>query len=123
MARDPIRVAAEHECAHGVVAASLGVQVARLVIYPNGSGECIRAFTTPELSAVISAAGDLWDAEFSDQPYRDGACADLRRQVELVGPQGIWAARRRARQILAEHRNAVITLGGRLHKEWEIVFR
>ena len=95
----------------------------RLAVFANGGGECIRGFTAPDLSAVISCGGDLWDREFSEFEYRDGACADLRRQVELVGVQGIWAARRRAREILTEHRSAVITLGARLYRDREIVFR
>ena len=121
-ARDPIRVAAEHEAAHAVVASSLGVTVARLVIYPNGSGECLRHRTTPRLSAVISCAGDLWDKEFSAHEYRDGACADLRRQVQFVGVEGIWAARRDARKILTERRQTVLRLGARLYRERELVF-
>jgi hypothetical protein len=46
--RDGLLVAAEHEGAHGVCAASLGVPVVRRAVFENG-GECIRGFTTPEL--------------------------------------------------------------------------
>jgi hypothetical protein len=123
MDRDRVLVACEHEAAHAVCAAHLGVPVARVAVYANGSGECIRGFTTPDLSAIISCGGDLWDREFSAYEYRDGACADLARQVQFVGVQGIWRARREARQILAAHRAQVLDLGGRLYREREIVFR
>ena len=54
MPRNGLLVAAEHEAAHGVCAASLGVPVVRLAVFANGGGECIRGFTAPDLSAVIS---------------------------------------------------------------------
>ena len=121
-ARDPIRVAAEHEAAHGIVSAALGVTVARLVIYSNGSGECHRATCAHRTAAVISAAGDLWDSEFSVYPYRDSSCRDLQRQLQFVGVEGIWAARRDARKILTDRRQAVLKLGARLYRERELVF-
>jgi hypothetical protein len=122
MPRNGLLVAAEHEAAHGVCAASLGVPVVRLAVFANGGGECIRGFTTPELSAAISCAGDLWDREFSTEEYRDGSCADLSRQLQMVGVHGIWRARREAREILTARRTQVLDLGARLYRQRQLVF-
>ena len=122
MARDPIRVACEHEAAHALAAWARGVHVARIVVHSNGSGSVTRKRTTPPTDAIISCAGDLWDREFSSAEYRDGACADLAYQVERVGVTGIWQARRTARQILSDHRRDVLNLGAQLYRERELMF-
>jgi hypothetical protein len=122
MARDPIRVACEHESAHAVTAWALGAHVARVVVHPHGGGSVTRLRVTPAENAVISSAGDLWDREYSMAEYRDGACADLAYQVEQVGTAGIWQARRTARQILTAHRRGVLDLADRLYLERELVF-
>jgi hypothetical protein len=123
MARDPIRVACEHESAHAVVAFELGAHVARIVVHPHGGGSVTRLRVTPTENAVISCAGDLWDREYSTAEYRDGACTDLAYQVQQVGAAGIWQARRTARQILTERRRDVLDLAGQLYLERELVFQ
>ena len=112
--RDKFRVAAEHECAHAVVARRFDVHVAKIAIYANGSGVTVRKRTTPEVDAAISAAGDEWDRRFSNAPYEDGACIDLSYQLERVGIEGIWAARRTARKILGRRQDDVHRIADQL---------
>lgn len=123
MAWDEARAIAQHEAAHVVVAWGLGVYVASTRINPRGFGATLCEPASPAVDAAISAAGDVWDAELSDQPYRDASCADLIAQLELVGTTGIWVARRTARQILAQRRRDVLDLSAKLYREHELVFQ
>jgi hypothetical protein len=52
----------------------------------------------------------------------DLACAVLARAVELVGVDGCWSARRRARQILDADRAGVESLARRLLEHGELTF-
>jgi hypothetical protein len=122
MARDEARAIAEHEAAHCVVAWGLGVYVASTRINPRGFGVTLIEPASRAVDAAISAGGDVWDAEFSNQPYRDGYCADLIAQLERVGASGIWRARRTARQILTARRRDVLNLAAQLHREREMTF-
>ena len=81
-----------------------------------------RKRTLPEVDAVISAAGDEWDRHFSPFPYEYSSCRDLNYQVERVGIQGVWAARREARLILTRRRASVEGLGARLYREGALRF-
>jgi hypothetical protein len=123
MVRDEARAIAEHEAAHCVVAWGLGVYVASTRINPRGFGATLVEPVSPTVDAAVSAAGDTWDSEFSDQPYRDGSCGDLLAQLDLVGTSGIWHARRTARQILTSRRRDVVDLARRLRRERELTFR
>jgi hypothetical protein len=103
-ARPLVKIAAMHEAAHAVTAWALGVHVAAVEIFDNGSGMTTRKRTLPEVDAVISAAGDEWDRHLSPFPYEYSSCRDLNYQVERVGIHGVWAARREARLILTRRR-------------------
>jgi hypothetical protein len=122
MARDEARAIAEHEAAHVLVAWGLGVYVASTRINPRGFGATLVDPATPTIDAAISAAGDVWDSELSDQPYRDGSCGDLLAQLELVGSAGIWHARRTARGILNARHHDVLHVASRLRRENALTF-
>ena len=118
-----LRAVCEHEAAHAVAGLELGAGLAHIVVYPDGSGETVTRYGLPAAqSAIIAAAGDLWDREYSTFEYVDGSCFDLQHQVARVGVHGIWAARRSAREILTERRRDVLDLAVRLHRERRIVF-
>ena len=59
---------------------------------------------------------------FSPFPYEYASCRDLAYQVERVGVQGIWSARRDARRILTQRKAAVEKLGARLYAAGELRF-
>jgi hypothetical protein len=124
MARDPIRAVCQHESAHAICALELGAGVDRIVVRSDGTGGILTRYGLPDAQAAIySAAGDLWDREFSEYDYVDGACFDLQYQLGRVGTHGIWAARRGARQILAARRRDVLDLAGQLRQHRELTFR
>ena len=106
--------AAEHEAAHAVTATALGVAVYWTTARQNGTGRTSCEAASPRLSAIIAAAGDLWDRDFSVHPYIDGSCSDLRTAVDNVGTAGIWQARRIARDILTRHKSDVLALARRI---------
>ena len=94
-----------------------------MVIRSDGTGLTMaQGYLSDAETAIYSAAGDLWDAEFSAHDYVDGACFDLRYQVSMIGERGIWQARRTARRILTERRRDVLDLAARLHRERQLVF-
>jgi hypothetical protein len=114
--RDRLAIASQHEAAHGTVASVLGVQVTELMVGAGGNGGRCSCATVPDpaTAAVMAAAADLWDSEFSIYEDQDRSCGDLAKAVALVGPPGMWAARTWVRAILTEHRAQVERLAERL---------
>ncbi|MEU8312915.1 hypothetical protein [Micromonospora sp. NPDC049033] len=111
-----LRLVAEHEAAHAVVAAYYGVHVEQVeATAGRGRTRCGPA-ASPRHDAAIDAAGDVWDREFTTQPYRDAACSDLLRLERGVGAAGVWQARRDARKALTIHQTAVRRMADQLER-------
>ncbi|MBT2420579.1 M50 family metallopeptidase [Streptomyces sp. ISL-22] len=120
-----LRRAAEHEAAHAICAHVLGVRVRAVEVRSNGSGRTYysrEAWGAPRQMAPTTAAGDLWEREFSILPYIDEACSDLRDFERNHGLGALWQAERTARQILTRHRADVLRLADRLEREHFVRF-
>src|SRR5947209_3975402 len=67
------REASEHEAAHAVVAAALGLDVISAKISEDGSGECTHVKGTKLQTATVRMAGELWIDQFRAQQFPYGA--------------------------------------------------
>ena len=119
-----LRLAAEHEAAHVVVAACSGATVHRVWVTTRGEGRTIHSGAeTAAHNAVITAAGDVWNRRLGTVPYRDLACIDLKTFEREHGLSRLWLAGKMAQKILIEHRQLVLDLADRLAKERIVVFQ
>jgi hypothetical protein len=116
---------AEHEAAHATVATALGLTVLE-VRAGVGRGHTLYLERPNEVrTAAAIWAGDLWCKEFGSVPYEvieRGACADLARLERDFDPDRFWRGHRLAREILSQHRRAVVALAGRLVAEGDVTF-
>lgn len=122
--RGLLRLTAEHEAAHAVVARHLGHMVTRAWASDHGSGGTewdARSATAAE-QAAVSAAGDVWCREFGSVEYVDLACVDLATFEREHGLATLWSANRAARTILQARRAATLALADRLVAERSITF-
>lgn len=124
MRSEVVRLIAEHEAAHAVVARHFSHPVHCVSIREADDG-----WTAWDASgasraerAAVTCAGDLWSCELGTVAYRDLGCADLERLVRLTGVGGVWSARRLARSVLTARRRAVLALADRLEVERFITF-
>ncbi|MDX3581996.1 hypothetical protein [Streptomyces europaeiscabiei] len=118
-----LRLVAEHEAAHVVVAAALGVTVRRAVINTLGQGRTLHDGTDSTAdAAAITAAGDVWNQRLGVVPYQDLACLDLQTFEREHGLGKLWQANRTAHRILSEERSLVLALAERLVGERDITF-
>lgn len=120
---------AEHEAAHAVVARALGVRVVEVVVSENGrDGHTKYEQAAREDTATIAAAADVWINECRAVVFPNGDQAgcrdDNRALVHSCGgdPWAMREARRRARLILAERGNEVLTLAQKLAKAGRLDF-
>lgn len=117
-----LRVLAEHEAAHAVVARHFGMTVLDIRVrgqrgYTRWEGD------SPQWQeAAITAAGDLFNREQGTVPYQDYACRDLKVFEREHGLDQLWQAQRAARSILTQRRRAVLTLADRIMRERFITF-
>lgn len=118
-----LRLVAEHEAAHVVVAAYSGVTVRAVSINPRGQGRTIHDGAESNAhAAVITAAGDVFNRHLGTIPYQDLACLDLETFEREHGLNRLWLANQMAKKILTEHRQLVLDLANRLVVERTIRF-
>lgn len=67
------REASEHEAAHCVAAAALGLDVKSAKISDDGSGECTYVKGSKLETAIVRMAGELWIGRFCAQRFPYGA--------------------------------------------------
>ncbi|MEV8307856.1 hypothetical protein AB0P36_10955 [Streptomyces flavidovirens] len=119
-----LRLVAEHEAAHAVVAATCGAHVHQVWVNARGEGRTIHSGTGSDRdAAAITAAGDVWNRHLGTVPYRDLACLDLKTFEREHGLRKLWHANQVARRILAAERQLVLDLADRLINEGAIVFQ
>jgi len=111
------RLFAEHEAAHAVVARHYGMTVTHIHLDRNGGYTRYHGPSTGWQEAAITAAGDLFNREYSTVPYQDGSCKDLADFEREHGLDQLWQANRAARSILTQRRRAVLALADRLMDE------
>ncbi|WP_236244517.1 M50 family metallopeptidase [Streptomyces sp. CC210A] len=110
-----VRLVAEHEAAHAIAAAALGVHVDGITIDARGNGATLHhGAPDTHTAAVITAAGDVWNRHLGTVPYEDLACDDLARFEREHGLSRLWSANHEAQQILRQHRRLVLDLASRL---------
>lgn len=117
-----LRVLAEHEAAHAVVARHLGMSVFTIRVRGDRGVTEWAGAAQPWQEAAITAAGDLFNREQGTVPYQDYACSDLKRFEREHGLDQLWDAQRAARSILLMRRRAVLTLADRIMRERFITF-
>lgn len=115
-----LRLIAEHEAAHAVVAAHYGVKVFE-VWATAARGKTVHGDCPQHEDVAIAAAGDLWNREFGAVPYRDGSCGDLAYLERTVSAAGVWQARRDARAVLTRRRSSVLALAARIEEHGTLV--
>jgi hypothetical protein len=121
--REPLparRLCAEHEAAHAIVAAALGVHVVDVEVRDDdGSGEATHVRTSPQNNAAIAAAGQVWieHIRYREYPAGDPGCGSDRRAIAAsVDGFGEREAILTARQILRDHADAVMGLADMVEK-------
>lgn len=112
-----LRVLAEHEAAHAVVARHFGMTVTEIHVGPTRGRTCWYGDAAQWQEAAITAAGDLFNREQGSVPYQDFGCSDLRAFERDHGLDQLWQAQRAARSILIQRRRAVLALADRLMRE------
>jgi hypothetical protein len=117
-----LRLIAEHEAAHAIVALAYGVPVTR-VVATRTRGRTSHGTCTRQQAVAIAAAGDLFNREFGTVPYRDASCSDLAYLEREVEASGVWKARRDARAVLRSRQQDVIDLARLLEQRGSLVRR
>lgn len=117
-----LRLLAEHEAAHAVVARHFGFTVFSVRVHGDRGYTEWTGAAQPWQSAAITAAGDLFNREQGTVPYRDYACSDLQTFEREHGLDKLWDANRAARSILIQRRRAILTLADRIMRERFITF-
>lgn len=112
-----LRVLAEHEAAHAVVARHFGFDVTEIVVGRTSGHTSWYGPSAKWQEAAITAAGDLFNRELGTVPYVDYACHDLQRFERSHGLSALFNANRAARSILKQRRRAVLVLADRLMRE------
>lgn len=122
-----LRLTAEHEAAHAVVARALGIPVSEILIRDDNSGVTRYEATGAAETAAIAAAADVWISEFRSLTFPGAAGAGCRDDVQVVvrntGDQhGVAQAMRSARLLLAQRRGEVLELADELVCKRHITF-
>lgn len=122
-----LRLTAEHEAAHAVVARALGVTVTEVVIRDDFSGVTRHEVTGPAEKAAIAAAADVWISEFRSLAFPGAAGSGCQEDVRSLmrnteGSHDVARALRRARLLLAERREEVLVLADELIRKRRITF-
>jgi hypothetical protein len=112
-----LRLVAEHEAAHAVVAAHFGSRLHRIVVRDTDGYTLHSGPTEPTWQAAITAAGDAYNRKLSSVPYVDLGCDDLARFERVHGLGRLWHAERLALDVLTTRRAAVTALADRLERE------
>lgn len=123
MTDDRLRAVCEHEAAHAVTAAAVGVRVVEVCVQSRARGWTLHEGASHRAAAgVITAAGDVWQRRLSALPYSDLSCDDLATFEREHGLSALWQAEHSALHILTEHRRAVEALAIRLARERHVRF-
>lgn len=108
------RLACEHEAAHAVVAAELGLTVGRVALGADGSGYTNISHTDPDTKAVVLIAPTVWVDFLRHRQYPHGdtrGCSnDVARLRASTSAFGIRIAGDRAREILQRKASTVLAL-------------
>jgi hypothetical protein len=118
--RDPglkIRITAEHEAAHAVVARNLGLRLLLVEITPEDgwSGRTrFEATNSREARAAIAIAPDVWLNHLRRHVWPTGDPDGIRKDMKIVAEatggdrMNIYEARRRATEILFDRQDEVL---------------
>lgn len=118
-----LRETCEHEAAHAVVAQMLGLRGVEAVIEDDGASGVTRyEKTSARVNAIIAVASGVWIEEFRGLVFPLGAkgcSSDMRSLVVATGADeyNMREAQRRARLILAECREQVLTVADTLMRD------
>jgi hypothetical protein len=119
------RELAEHESAHGTVAAALGLRVKSLRIADDQfDGECAHVGGTPLENAIVTMAGELWvdkfrKAEFPYGPH--GLQSDHEALSEIGDVLILRTALGHCMEILKQNRAIVLATADKVEKYGYIV--
>ncbi|MEV6212135.1 hypothetical protein [Kitasatospora sp. NPDC051914] len=121
-AEHELQLAAEHEAAHAIVARALGLGPITVEIRDDMSGVTRHTRTSPVGTAIAAVAAEVWITEFRYFAFpagdHHGCNADRRKLVmNTTGDMEIFDVHRRAREILAEHREEVLAAAHRLAQD------
>lgn len=116
------RISAEHEAAHGIAAAALGLTVFRIDI-DAWPAYCETEEGTPAQQAVIGAAGDVWIEEVSGLvlDFYDSSDGDWEKVLAIVGYEGLRAVRAEAVQLLSPRAAQVRAWADELERHGHLV--
>ncbi|MFE3786975.1 hypothetical protein [Streptomyces goshikiensis] len=122
-----LRLTAEHEAAHAVVARALGVPVVEVLIRDDFSGETRHEPAGRAETATIAAAADVWISGFRSLAFpgqsRSGCQDDaLKLARNTDGPGDAQLAVRRAGRLLRERQAEVLALADELVRRRRITF-
>jgi hypothetical protein len=114
----------EHEAAHAVVAAALGLDVISAKISEDGSGECTYVKGTKLQTATVRMAGELWIDQFRAQqfPYGAKGLEGDHRALAAIGDVFILrSAMAHCTAILSQNREIVLGTAAQILKYGQVV--
>jgi hypothetical protein len=119
------REVAEHESAHCVVTAALGLDVISARIFEDGSGECTHVKGTKLQSATVRMAGELWIDQHRGKsvfPYGAKGLEGDHRALAAIGDVFILrSAMAHCTAILSQNREIVLGTAAQILKYGQVV--